>query len=91
MENKTFEYLGLQFMPIKKLGKNMDFMTISRFLKSDFDLGMSTYDWWKNKKDYNYNDFYKASGDSECDIFKCIENGKNYIPCGNELFQYTSK
>ena len=32
--------------------------------------------------------FYAASGDSQCDIFRCIENGKLYVPCANELFRY---
>jgi hypothetical protein len=30
-----------------------------------------------------------ASGESEVDIFKCVENGKLYVPCENELFRYT--
>jgi len=88
---KEFKYLGYTFKPVKKLSKDMDFFRISRYLKSDRELGFSTYDWWENKKDYSYEGFYKACNDSEYDIFKCIETGKNYIPASNELFQYTSK
>ena len=88
-KEKVFEYLGLHFQPIKKFRKNQSFYSISRRFRRDFDLGFTTYD--DRKKDYSYVEFYIASGNSECDIFKCIENNKNYVPCNNELFEYVKE
>ncbi|GHU35770.1 hypothetical protein FACS1894105_05020 [Clostridia bacterium] len=42
----------------------------------------------QGKTEYSHEKFYAASGDSQADIFKCVENGKLYIPCENELFRY---
>ena len=33
-------------------------------------------------------DFYAASTDKKCDIFRCVENGRLYVPCQYELQQY---
>lgn len=35
------------------------------------------------------NDFYKASGNSECDVFRCVEDNKLYIPGDTVLWEYT--
>ena len=40
------------------------------------------------KADYSYDDFYAASTDKECDIFRCMETGRLYVPSANELFEY---
>ena len=32
--------------------------------------------------------FYAASPDKECDLFRCVENGKLYLPCENDLQEY---
>ena len=48
---------------------------------------MRVYDGGK----YNYHDFYKASHNSYFDVFKCIEDGKNYVPAKNELFRYSGE
>lgn len=40
------------------------------------------------KYQYNYEDFYKASGAKGFDIFICKENGKQYVPCGHSLQEY---
>lgn len=84
----VFEYLGKRFVPIRQFKgkKENDF---SRDLRTDSKLGFSNYDW--NKAFYNYKDFYKESGDSKCDLFKCLDNGKIYVPCGNELFEYVDR
>ena len=40
---------------------------------------------------YSHKNFYEASGNSKCDVFKCLENRKLYLPAENELFEYTGK
>jgi len=43
-----------------------------------------------NDKNFSYEDFYTASPIRDCDLFKCEENGKIYIPAYN-LFEYTGE
>ena len=32
--------------------------------------------------------FYAVSPEKECDLFRCMENGKLYLPCENDLQEY---
>jgi len=87
VQTKTFEYGGYHFTPERKIGRNAgDFDAIMRRTRSDFSLGLSTYDW--RKADYSYEGFYAASTDKNCDLFRCVENGRLYMPALNELFEY---
>ena len=61
-------------------------------VKTDVNLGFFKRDdihGMKQKYPYSYEKFYEASGDSEADFFKCVENNQLYIPGENELFLYT--
>lgn len=40
---------------------------------------------------YTYRSFMNVSKSVNCDVFKCYENGKLYVPGENELFEYTGK
>lgn len=89
----TFAYGGYHFTPYRRFSKEEQESSLytlvhSYQLTSDRELGMSTYDQWK-KVDYSHRAFYEAAGDKTCDIFRCVENGKLYVPCENELFIYT--
>lgn len=85
---KTFAYGGYHFTPIRQFRKDEgDFFAISRRLESDMVLGFSTYP-ERQKFRYDYEAFYKASTDKDCDLFRCEENGKIYVPGKNELFLY---
>lgn len=87
MKKEAFEYLGKHFEPVKRLtDKQLELNTISKHLYSDRELGFSKYDW--KKVNYSHEGFYEACEDEYYDLFKCIENNKIYIPCGNELFEY---
>lgn len=83
-EGETDKQLESDSRPWKK-----DAAYAMRNMKSDFTLGLSKYDWKKAGTDYSHEGFYAASGNVKADIFKCIENGRLYVPCENELFQYT--
>ena len=85
----SFEYNGKHFVSIGRLPVNFDFNNFLENMKSDFELGLSKYGWAKHK--YSPEDFHKASRGPNDDIFKCFENGKNYLPGENELFEYTGK
>ena len=87
-EPGVFEYGGYHFKPYRNFEKrDGDWNKQMRNASSDRDLGLSTYDW--QATEYSYEGFYAASGDSAADIFKCLENGKLYVPAKNELFQYS--
>lgn len=88
LETETvFEYQGLHYMPVRRFNqeeRNMSMPEISVYLRDvkGTRVGMMPYD---------YNEFYAASGDSNADIFQCVETGKQYIPCGNMLQEYTKE
>ena len=96
----SFSFGGYHFVPYRQFAKGetkrrlkgdsrpwkMDAQYEMRNMSSDRDLGISKYDW--SKSDYSHEKFYAASGGSKCDVFRCIENGKLYVPAENELFQY---
>lgn len=87
--NNSFYYLGYHFIPEKTLtGPAAGFYQISKHLVSDRDLGFSTYAW--KKRGYSYKSFYAASPVKDCDLFRCVENGRLYTPAENELFLYTA-
>lgn len=93
LPDNSFEYGGYHFIPVRKLNKseNSDICTFMKYIATDVNLGFFRTDdiiGRKQKYPYSYDKFYEASGDSKCDIFKCIENNKLYIPGENELFQY---
>lgn len=83
MKGKRFRYLGVTF---EDLGVNVSFENALKHVTSDRELGMSKYDW--GIFPYTYESFYKATKDSKSDLFKCVRNGRIYIPGNNELFLY---
>jgi len=101
--NNAFEYCGYHFTPYRAFyaGETdrplegdsrpwkKDAAYAFRNMKSDFELGLSKYEGKKAGRDYSHKGFYAASGNSTADIFRCIENGRLYVPCENELCQYT--
>ena len=88
---QTFEYGRYHFIPHRKFrGKSeQDFFAVSSKLRTDWNLGLFSDRQRKGfKADYEYDDFYAASTDKECDIFRCVETGRLYVPCANELFGF---
>ncbi len=87
-EVQSFEYGGYHFTPLRRFrGNEGDFFAISRRLETDPQLGICTYK-ERQKIPYDYEGFYAASTDKSCDIFRCDENGRMYVPGRNELFIY---
>lgn len=89
-ESGYFKYQGYHFKPLRQFTqKDGDFFDITRRLKRDDELGMMEADYaGKQKRPYSYKDFYAASPNKEADIFLCLENQKEYIPCQHELQEY---
>ena len=101
-EPGVFKYSGYHFKPYRQFRKGevtrrlegdsrpwkTDVQYEMRNMRSDHELGLSRYDWKKADTNYTHEEFYAASGNSDADIFVCVENGKLYVPYENELFQY---
>jgi hypothetical protein len=78
MNDDVFEYGGYHFTPHRKFrGKSeQDFFTVSQKLRTDFELGLFSDQTRKGfRADYGYDEFYAASTDKDCDIFRCVETG----------------
>ena len=83
----SFEYGGYHFTPVGKLsGAGAAFDAISKHLRSDRELGISSYDW--GLRPYSHASFYTASPVKDADLFQCEENGRLYLPGEHELFHY---
>lgn len=79
-----FEFNGKHFFPIGfSEGKN--------FYENMNLTGDTLMDNYGENKLYSHKNFYNASGNSKADIFICYEDNKNYIPCENNLREYTGK
>ena len=85
--SKSFEYNGYHFEPTVILSAGRTLKEISNETISNNTLGMSAYEGATHP--YSYEEFYNAANSSSADIFKCVENGRLYIPGENELFEYT--
>ena len=90
MEKQVFEYGGYHFIPERQFtGRERDFFAISRRQRTDKELGLCRPGYaYESKYPYSHKGFYAASPDKECDLFRCLENGKLYLPCGNDLQEY---
>ena len=91
--SSTFEYGGYHFTPVRQFRKrevNKHLESDSRPEKMDAQYAMRNMrsDRTVELPKYSYDDFYTASTDKNCDIFKCEETGRLYVPGANELFGY---
>ena len=90
LSKRTFEYGGYNFFPVRKLeGSESGFFAISKRISIDAELGLCEEGYaYPSKFPYSYEDFYKAAGGHEYDLFRCVENGKIYIPSHHYLQIY---
>ena len=93
MRDMTFQYGGKHFMPVRKFEqKDGDFYQITRRLRLDAELGIFREGYCLTEDEgivpYSPEAFYQKSTDKTCDIFRCMENGKLYVPCEYGLQEY---
>jgi hypothetical protein len=91
--NGSFEYGGYHFTPVRQFRKGEIERPLagdSRPWKTDVQYAMRNMrtDRAVTLPEYSYDDFYAASMDKACDIFRCEETGRLYVPGANELFGY---
>ncbi len=87
---KVFNYGGFSFEPVRKFNNSDgDFVKISHKLKRCKLLKLWKDGYYEEENNYNYSyEKFYSEANSKFDIFKCLENGKLYVPCSNELFEY---
>ena len=90
MKKRAFSYGGFHFIPERKFTtQERDFFKISRQQRIDLNLGFCIPGYiYESKYSYSYESFYEAASDKDYDLFRCIENGKLYFPCENDLQEY---
>lgn len=90
MKKQIFEYGGFHFIPERKFTvQERDFFKISLRQRIDRNLGFCIPGYiYESHYAYSHESFYAASPDKECDLFRCVENGKLYLPCENDLQEY---
>lgn len=90
MKKCVFKYGGFHFIPERKFTvQERDFFKISRRQRIDRNLGFCIPGYiYESHYAYSHESFYVASPDKECDLFRCVENGKLYLPCENDLQEY---
>lgn len=90
MLKRSFEYGGYHFIPERSLTKaENDLYKISRIQCIDKEMGLCKPRYsYESKYPYSHTSFYEASSDKKCDLFRCVENGRLYIPCENDLQIY---
>lgn len=84
----VFQYGNKHFLGIGQLPPQRE-RNFNIHLRHDASMTFETHN--GDKFQYNYRNFMNAAKGSPCDVFKCYENGKLYIPGQNELFNYTGK
>ena len=90
MNKELFEYGGYHFIPERKLiGAEAELYAISKKICQDRELGFCEEGYaYPSKCPYSHAAFMYASTDKECDLYRCVENGKLYIPCHHDLQIY---
>ncbi len=78
---QVFEYFGYEFVPVRQLAK-CEWETVMMDISTD-GVFMS-----KSGKNWNYKEFYEASGDSDCDLFRRVGRNGLWLPGNNMLFKY---
>ena len=93
MSKEPFEYGGYHFIPERTLrGAEAGFFAISKKLRTDVRLGFCEEGYaYPSKFPYSHESFMAASTDKECDLYRCVENGKLYIPCNYDLQIYQER
>jgi len=93
MSKEPFEYGGYHFIPERQLkGAEAGFYAISKKLCEDRELGFCEEGYvYPSKFPYSHGAFMRASTDKECDLYRCVENGKLYIPCHHDLQIYQER
>lgn len=88
MDHTPFEYGGLHFIPEQRFEPQDQYhrcIPLSRMGQAaDANL-------FPGEFDYSHDGFYEAATVKDCDIFRCVEDGQLYVPCGDGLRCYNDE
>ena len=91
MKINNFTYGAFHFVPYGNLRSGVTLGEINFGNRTELrlwdDYFMQAYGEVPSQK-YTHSSFYEASGDSDKDIFLCLENLKLYIPTSHELMEF---
>lgn len=88
MDHTPFEYGGLHFIPEQWFESQDRYhrrIPLSRTGK-DADANL-----FPGEFAYSHGGFYEAATAKDCDIFRCVEDGRLYVPCGDGLRHYDER
>ena len=91
MDHTPFEYGGKHFAPERQFepqGKYHRKIPLSS-MRQDAELSLCGPH--PGEFIYSHSGFYAASTEKDCDIFRCVENGRLYIPCEDGLRLYEER
>lgn len=88
--NLEFCYGEKHFIPEGRFDQtNVSLIEVLSKLSVDVEMGFCVPDYkYPSKYPYSQDAFYEMATDKKCDVFRCVENGKLYVPCQNDLQQY---
>lgn len=88
--NMEFCYGGKHFIPEGRFDQtNVSLNEVLSKLSVDVELGFCVPDYkYPSKYPYSQDGFYEVATDKMSDVFCCVENGRLYVPCQNDLQQY---
>lgn len=90
---KVFEYGGYHFIPERQFtAEENELGKISRRLKLDVEMGLCSEGYvYESKYPYTHDGFYAASPNKNCDLFRCIENGKLSTVSPKRKYRYWTR
>ena len=91
MEVSNFSYGAFHFVPYGKLRAGVTLAEIDLRNRTELRLWDDYFTGAYGEipsQNYSHKGFYEASGDSDKDIFLCLENWKLYVPCCHELMEF---
>ena len=90
MNKESFEYGGYHFIPERCFTKEENnFFAISRRQRIDKELGFCRPGYsYESKYPYSMRTSMQRHQIRSATSFRCVENGRLYLPCKNDLQEY---
>lgn len=88
MKKEFFEYKGFHFEPFASFKAYNWYRYCKKEKRFNRICSLTLYSELFDREEWNMEEFYKASGNSKMDVFKCKETGKLYVPGSGFLFLF---
>ena len=91
MDHTPFEYGGKHFIPERQFEPQGQYHSRIPLSRMREDMGLGLCGPHLGEFAYSHDGFYAASTVKDCDIFRCVENGRLYVPCEDSLRLYEDR